>query len=167
MPSSQNPPPGWVMWGPAAYQDPANYTLDKTNPYSGKFCFCIHHPAQSSGYIVSSPTYALQPKKGKIYSVTFSARTNKPGRSLFGFAAYESLKPFIDAPSPGFFPIDVQGQWKQFSFEIKEGMDFFADRSRFLLLLFQATTDAREEKTLWIDEVTVIGFMHQGRYTQV
>jgi hypothetical protein len=155
IPSSQSPPPGWVMWGPAAYQNPANYTLDTTNPYNGKACFRIHHPAGSAGYIVSSPSHALQPKKGKIYSVTFFARTNRPGRSLFRLSAYESLNPFKDAPSPGSFPIEVQAQWRQFTFEIKEGMDFFAERSRFLLLTFSATTDPQEEKTLWIDGVVV------------
>lgn len=143
------------MWGPAAYQNAANYNLDTTNPYNGKASFRIYHPAGSAGYIVSSPSHALQPKKGKIYTVTFFARTNKPGRSKFGFSAYQSLNPFKDAPSPGSFPIEVQSQWRQFTFEIKEGMDFFADRSRFILLAFNATTEVQEEKTLWIDGVVV------------
>ncbi|MCG6536828.1 MAG: hypothetical protein L7F78_19500, partial [Syntrophales bacterium LBB04] len=155
VPASKNPPPGWVMWGPAANQDPSYYSLDPTSPQSGKYCFRIHHPAGSAGYIVTDPAQALKPRKGKIYTISFYARTSKPGRSLFGFAAYETLNPFKDAPSPGSFPIDVQSQWKQFTFEIKEGMDFFADRSRFLLLAFHAATDAQEEKTLWIDAVAV------------
>ena len=155
-PASQNLPPGWAMWGPAAYQDPANFTLDSASPRRGKYCFRIHHPAGTNGYIVSSPAYALQPKKRKVYSITFFARTSKPGRSVFGVAAYESLNPFRDAPTPGFFSIDVSQQWGSFSFEIKEGIDFFADRSRYLLLTFKATTDLMEDKTLWIDEVVVM-----------
>jgi len=156
IPASQNPPPGWAMWGPAAYQDPANFTLDTANPRKGKYCFRIHHPAETSGYVVSSPANALQPKKGMIYSVTFFARASKPGRSVFGFAAYESLKPFIDAPTPGLFPIEVSRQWRSFSFEIKEGIDFFADRSRYLLLTFKAAADPKEDQTLWIDDVVVM-----------
>lgn len=153
---SQNPPPGWTMWGAAVYQDPANYSLDSNNPYSGKFCLRIHHPAETNGYIVTSPNYALRPSKGKIYTITFYARTNNPGSSLFGFYAYENLKTFNDAPSPGFFPIEIDRQWKRYTFKIKEGLDFFADRSPFLLLTIKASTDLHEEKTLWIDEVSVM-----------
>ncbi len=156
IPGSQNLPPGWAMWGAAVYQNPANYSLDSSNPYSGKFCLRIHHPAETNGYIVTSPNYALRPRKGKIYTITFYARTNNPGSSLFGFYAYENLKTFIDAPSPGFFPITIDRQWERYTFKIKEGLDFFADRSPFLLLTIKATTDFHEEKTLWIDEVSVM-----------
>ncbi|MBI5602429.1 MAG: hypothetical protein HY879_03665 [Deltaproteobacteria bacterium] len=87
--------------------------------------------------------------------MSFFARTDKPGPSVFGFYAYENIRTYVDAPSPGFFSLDVDRQWKKFTFDIREGLGFFADRSRFLLLTLKATNDSKEEKTLWIDEVFV------------
>ena len=153
--SPQSPPPGWTMWGSSQYKVPANFTRDMANPHGGTACFRIHHPANTAGYVVSSPEQAVRTREGQEYTVSFWARTDKPGSSVFGFDAYESIQPYLDAPSPGFFPIEVGTDWKQFTFTVHEGWDFFARRSRLLLLTFKATTNASEEKTLWIDDVAV------------
>ncbi len=64
MESPQGPPPGWTMWGAAKYKDPKNFTRDTANPHGGKACFRIHHPADTAGYIVSSPEHAVRTKRG-------------------------------------------------------------------------------------------------------
>jgi len=155
LPSEQSPPPGWTMWGAGKYKDPANYTLDGNNPHSGASCFRIHHPSGTAGYIVSAPEHALQSQKGMMYTVSFWARTDKPGPSVFYFESYSSIQPFVDAPSPGHFLIDVSQEWKHYSFEIHEGWDFFVQRSRLIMLGFKATTNNQEEKTLWLDDVVI------------
>jgi len=154
-PSKKSPPPGWTMWGAAKYKDPSNFTLDTANPHSGKACLRIHHPANTAGYIVSSPKQPIRTRRGMAYTVTFWARADKPGGSTFGFDAYESIAPYVSAPSPGFYPLEVGPRWKRFRFAIHEGWDFFAERSRLLLLTFKATSVARQERTLWIDDVVV------------
>jgi len=93
-------------------------------------------------------TLLIRTKKGKSYSISFWARADKPGRSLFELTGYESINPFVDAPAPTFSPIEVGQEWKRFAFEIKEGFDFFADQARYLLLTFKTTTVAQEERTL-------------------
>jgi len=90
-----------------------------------------------------------------IYTLSFWARTDKPGTSVFYFESYSSIRPFINAPSPGQFLIDADRDWKQYKFEINEGWDFFAHKSRFIMLGFKATENDQEEKTLWIDDVVV------------
>ena len=55
LPSLENPPSGWAMWGADKYKIPDNYTRDTVNPHSGKACFRIHHPSGTAGYIVSAP----------------------------------------------------------------------------------------------------------------
>lgn len=155
LPSSENPPPGWTMWGAQKYKIPDNYTRDTDHPYNGEACFRIYHPSKTAGYIVSSPEYAIQPKRDMMYTVSFWARTDKPGTSTFYFEAYSSIRPFIDAPSPGRFLLDVGNEWKQYKFEVYEGWDFFAHRSCFVLLGFKTTENEQEEKTLWIDDVIV------------
>lgn len=153
--SPDAPPPGWVMWGAQVYKDPANYTRDTTNPHSGQACFRIHHPANTAGYIVSAPEKAIRPQAGKRYEVSFWARTDKPGPSLFQWTCYASLNPFVDAPSAGSKSFAVGADWQQFRFTIDEGWDFFADYSQYLLLTFNATSDRTLDKTLWLDDVVV------------
>jgi hypothetical protein len=143
------------MWGAQEFKVPANYTRDTDRPHGGQACLRVHHPANTRGYIVSAPTRSIQPRRGMIYTASFWVRANKPGKALFQWTAYRSIRPFIDAPSPGSLPCRVDRQWQPFTCSIRDGLDFFADESRFLLLSFQATTDPAEEQTLWIDDVRV------------
>lgn len=149
-------PPGWSMWGADPYKDPANFTRDTAHPRSGKACFRIHHPAGTAGYVVTSPDQAIRTEPGMMYEVRFWARSDRPGESSFGFCAYESLRPYVDAEGPSSRALPVGPEWREFRFEIHEGWDFFAERARFLMLLFRATSDQREERTLWIDDVSVV-----------
>lgn len=154
--TTQSPPPGWTMWGASQYKVPANYTRDTTNPHNGSACFRIHHPAKTAGYILLAPERALQPRPGKIYTASFWARADKAGKAMISWTAYQSIKPFVDAGSPGSVKLDVGPEWKEFTFAVREGLDFFANQSRYLLLTFNAATESKEERTLWIDNVRVV-----------
>lgn len=154
-PSAQSPPPNWVMWGAQQYKIPAHFTRDTTQAHGGQACFRIHHPAKTQGYVVSAPGRAIQPQRGMIYTVSFWARADKSGKALFQWLAYRSVAPFVDAPSPGSLPCSVDREWRSYTCSLREGLDFFAEESRFLLLAFHATSAAAEEQTLWIDDVRV------------
>jgi hypothetical protein len=154
-PSAPSPPANWAMWGAQQDKVPANYTRDTAQRHGGQASFRIHHPAKTQGYIVSAPDRAIQPRPGMIYTVSFWARAEKAGKALFQWTAYRSLRPFVDAPSPGSLPCAVDRQWRLYTYPIRAGLDFFAAESRFLLLTFQATSTAAEEQTLWIDDVRV------------
>jgi hypothetical protein len=154
-PSAQGPPANWAMWGAQQDKVPANYTRDATPPQEGRACFRIHHPAQTHGYVVSAPDRAIQPRRGMIYTVSFRARAEKAGQALFLWTAYRGIAPFVDAPSPGSLSCQVDGAWRSYTCSIREGLDFFAEESRFLLLTFHATSKPAEEQTLWIDDVRV------------
>jgi len=143
------------MWGAQEYKTPANYTRDTAHPHSGQACFRIRHPANTSGYIVSSPDRAFNPKPAMSYTVSFWARAEKPGKAMFRWTAYRTVSPLVDAPSPGSFKLELGREWKEFSFTVREGLDLFADQSRFLMLTFLAATASDEEQTLWIDDVRV------------
>lgn len=155
-PAPSNPPPGWTMWGAQKFKTPDNFTPDSDRPHGGKSSFRIHHPANTAGYIVSAPESSLRPKTGMSYTVSFWARSDRPGQAIFGFDGYQQLKPFIGAAAPGLSPITVDNQWKQFQFTVDEGWDFFADECRYLLLVFKAAASDAEQRTLWIDDVSVI-----------
>jgi hypothetical protein len=153
--SRQSPPPGWTMWGDTKFKVAAHFTRDTACAHSGAASFRIHHPADTRGYIVSSPERAIQPKRAMIYTVSFWACADKPGTALFEWTAYQATRPFEDAPSPGALAFAVTGEWKELTFSVREGLDLFAGQSRFLLLTFHAATKAKEERTLWIDDVRV------------
>ncbi|MCL4205468.1 MAG: hypothetical protein KJ000_23545 [Pirellulaceae bacterium] len=154
-PSAMRPPTGWSMWGAQKFKNPADFTRDEQTPHGGLACFRIHHPAGTGGYVVSSPEASIRPKSGTMLTATFWARSDRPGEAMFGWTAYRQVQPFVDAPSPGFFPLAVDQQWRQFRFVLHEGWDFFADDCRHLLLTFRATGRDEEERTLWIDDVVV------------
>lgn len=154
-PTTAATPGGWSMWGAQKYKDPANFTRDAQQPHNGAASFRLHHPAHTEGYVVSAPDAAIHPQPGKTYTATFWARSDRAGEAMFGWTAYRKVQPFEDAPSPGFFPLAVDPQWKQFRFVLHEGWDFFAEDCRHLLLTFRATGQAAEERTLWIDDVVV------------
>ena len=154
-PSAQSPPANWAMWGAQQDKVPANYTRDTTQPHGGQACFRIHHPARTQAYIVSAPDRAVGPQRGMIYTVSFWARGQKAGKALFQWTAYRSIQPFVDAASPGSLPCDVGPEWRSYTYSVREGLDFFAEESRFLLLTFHATSAAAEEQTLWVDDVRV------------
>lgn len=154
-PAASNPPPGWAMWGAQKFKTPDNFTLDRDRPHGGKSSFRIHHPANTAGYIVSAPESSLRPSPGMSYTVSFWARSDRPGQAIFGFDGYLQLKPFVGAAAPGLSPITVDKEWKQFHFTVHEGWDFFADECRYLLLVFKAAASDADQRTLWIDDVSV------------
>ncbi len=153
--SDQSPPANWAMWGAQPYKVPANYTRDTAQHHEGQACFRIYHPAKTQGYVVSAPGRAIRPQRGMIYTVSFWARAEKPGKALFQWLAYRSIQPFVDAPSPSSLACEVDREWRPYTSAIREGLDFFAEESRFLLLALHATGAAAEEQTLWIDDVRV------------
>jgi hypothetical protein len=154
-PSVQSPPANWALWGAQQYKVPANYTRDTAEHHQGRASFRIHHPAKTQGYVVSAPARAIGPQRGMIYTVSFRARGEKEGKALFQWLAYRSIQPFVDAASPGSMACDVGPEWRSYTCSIREGLDFFAEECRFLLLAFHATSVASEEQTLWIDDVRV------------
>ncbi len=154
--SKAMPPPGWSMWGEEQYKTSANYTRDTANPHGGQACFRIHHPGQTGGYIVSSPARAIRPKQAMTYTVSFWARAEKRGPSKFLWTAYRSVGPFVGAPPPGSLTFDADGEWREFSFTVREGLDLFAGQSGYLMLTFMASADPKEERTLWVDDVRVV-----------
>ena len=91
-----------------------------------------------------------------MYTVTFWARTDRPGKSAFEWAAYQQINPFTGWTQPGIGNFESGKEWKEYSFTIREGLDFLAEQSAYLMLTFKAATQSKEERTLWIDDVRVV-----------
>ena len=154
-PSLTNPPQGWVMWGPQRDKVAAHYARDTQHPHGGRACFRIYHPASAESYAVTAPQTAIRPKQGMMYSVSFWARSDRPGDAAFGWVSYQTIRSFVDAAAPGYRTIQVDRQWREFHFEVHEGWDLFADKSHYLMLSFKPAAQIDQERTLWIDDVVV------------
>ena len=150
------PPAGWSRWGDQRSNTAADFVCDASDAHNGMNCFRIHHPARSAGYVVSSPQRAIHPQPAQMYTVTFWARADKPGQSEFQWGAYKEVKHFTGWTSSEACRLEVGPTWKEYSFSIREGLDLFADQSPYLILVFRAATQTKEERTLWIDDVRVV-----------
>ncbi|MEI6423612.1 MAG: hypothetical protein WCP55_15445, partial [Lentisphaerota bacterium] len=148
-------PPGFCMWGAEEFKKPENYTRDTDDPHSGKACLRIFHPANTRGYIISSPSdNVVKWKLDASYTFSFWAKTDKPGNtSNVAFSTFTSLSPFTSGPSFGDFPLELDKNWKQFSFTFVEGTDFTADSAPYFCIVLFPTTIKEEEKTMWIDDI--------------
>ena len=154
--SSQNPPPGWVMWGGKAGKEPANFSRDTDHPHGGGACLRIVHPADTSAYLSTDPQHAVRPQKGMSYTLRFWARTDTPGPSMLLAFAYSSLKPMtLQKIDGGFLIDDVDTQWKEYTYTLTEGKDFVSNGPLYLTLTFNAAIKTKLSKTLWLDDVTV------------
>lgn len=153
--SPRSPPLGWAMWGAQQYKNPQNYQRDTTVARSGRASLRIVHPKDTAGYIVTDPQMAIRPAPGMMYQISFFARADRPCRGRFMILGYQSIRPFVDAESPLSKELPLDGEWREFRFEIRESIDFFAESSRYLLLGFSASTDPKVECTAWIDDVVV------------
>jgi hypothetical protein len=150
-----NPPPGWAMWGAQKDKIPEHFARDTKEFHGGRASLRIYHPKDSRAYLVTDPQHAIRPLPGKTYRVKFWAKADRQRSARFGITAYRSIRPFVDAPSPGASSIAVGPGWQQYEFVFHEGLDFFAEESQYLLLTFLATTNLAEEATLWIDDIVV------------
>lgn len=152
----RKPPLGWVMWGAEQYKNPEHFRRDTQVRRSGRASLRIFHPKDSAGYIVTDPQSAIQPEPGTAYDISFFARADRPCQGRFMVIGYQSIRPFVDAESPLNAAIALDTQWRQYRFEIRESVDFFAETARYLVIGFQAAGDSRVECTMWVDDVAVI-----------
>ncbi len=154
---SPSVPKGFCIWGPEQFKIPDNFSRDTAQAHEGKASLRIFHPANTRGYIITSPfENAVKPKHGATYTFSFWARTDKPGKSATTkVGSFRSFNPWTSGPDLGFSYLDLDLTWKRFAFTFVEGTDFIAADAPCLIMAFVATEDQKEEKTLWIDDVAV------------
>ncbi|MFN8487970.1 MAG: carbohydrate binding domain-containing protein [Caldilineaceae bacterium] len=161
--TNDRPPLGWLMWGDDQYKNPANYTRDPQNPHTGTAAFRIYHPANSAGYIAADPAKnIIQAQKRQTYTFHFWAKSDSSGPAIFLIGVLKSLTPLVGCAEPAipiFQPITVSTSWQQFTFQLTEGFDFFADSCPYLQMAFSATpldnAGMQTVRTVWLDDIVV------------
>lgn len=156
------PPPGWTMWGAQQWKDPANYGRDTTHAAAGVASLRMHQPAGTGGYLVTSPEQAMVPLHNYRYRLSFQIRADAPGSVIVGLQGYRTLAPYVDAPSAGSWSIEVGPEWREYSYEVVEGQDFFSDETAYLLLYIRPQASAETAQTLWLDEMVFRGSPEPG-----
>lgn len=135
---TERPPQGWAIWGNEKYKVPANYERDLKNPHTGIASLRIRHPANTGGYLATAPNHLIDPQPGMIYTVSFWAKTGRPGRIRAGLFGYKSLSPFAEAQSPPAEYFTVTREWQSYRLSARAGVDFFPDECRKLQLFIDA-----------------------------
>lgn len=148
----------WAIWGPAAGKIPANFTRDPTAPHSGQACLRIRRPGpvanQWFGLPVTNPEFLL-PQPGRRYTISFWARSPEPATASLGIFSYRRLNPAVDGPNLGIRRFATDPTWRQFSYTVTAGRDFFASHARYLYFAFFIATDVSRERTMWLDDVVM------------
>ena len=154
--SSDKKPLGWQIWGSLKPDEISiDFETDLSTFHSGSSSLRIYHLPNAKGYVVSSPKYALRPKKNTIFHISFWIKSDKPGKALFWITAYKDINTYQEASPIVFPPIKVDTKWRKYEFDIREGVDFHSDTERFLILSFKPTPSEEESRTIWIDDVVV------------
>ncbi|HAZ64918.1 MAG TPA: hypothetical protein DCZ72_15095, partial [Armatimonadetes bacterium] len=83
---------------------------------------------------MTSPEQAMVPLHNYRYRLSFQIRADAPGSVIVGLQGYRTLAPYVDAPSAGSWSIEVGPEWREYSYEVVEGQDFFSDETAYLLL---------------------------------
>ena len=150
-------PPGFAIWGTEQSNNSENFKRDSSEAHSGKASLRIHHLANAPGYIVSSPfDNAIKAEKSTEYTASFWAKTDKPGYGEFRIGSYLSTKrPLSDGQEIGDYQLKLETEWRKFTFTFIEGRDFIAENSPFIYLCISAAKTPAEERTVWIDEISV------------
>jgi len=146
-------PPGWERSGgdaPKGY-----YAQELKNPHGGLACLRILHPANAAYRCVNLSPERIPTEKGAVYSISFWARSDKPGAAKFEWQAIKSANPYVDTPSKGEMKLEAGLDWKEFKISLRDGFDFFSEESRYLVIFFSAAWNPNEERTLWLDDLEV------------
>lgn len=151
-------PAGFAMWGPEQFKKAENFRRDSERPHGGSACLRLHHPADTRGYLLTDPFgNGLRPAPGTVYTISFWARSDKPGRTpQFSVCGMRELKPLTSGlVNNATFPLEVGTDWKRYEFRVAEGTHFTVAGAPYLSLGFYPSTDQKEERTLWIDDLAV------------
>ncbi len=152
----------WTIWGLDPGKKPENFTCETNNPHGGRACmkfFRAGNPQSWCGVLVNTPVKnQLQPQPDQRYTLTFWARTDRPGPSNVLVASYRQIDPCVDGPSIISRKIDVGQEWREFQITFAEGQDFFAEDARHIYFGFFPAVGEKElnqDKTFWLDDVSL------------
>jgi hypothetical protein len=151
----------WSAWGLDVPQVAPGMTCETSNPHGGKACLRVHRPADPRewrGVLVTHPyNNAIETRDATRYTLSFWARSDKPGPVRVAAASYKQLKPPAAGPQVLDREFDVGIDWRRHELSFTVGLDCYADEARHVYFAFFPAVGAglRQDRTLWLDDVSV------------
>jgi len=151
----------WAAWGLDVPQVAPGMTSETSNPHGGKDCLRVHRPADPRewrGVLVTHPfNNAIETRDVTRYTLSFWARSDRPGPIRVAVASYTQLKPPVVGPQVLDRQFDVGAEWREFQLSFVAGRDCYADEARHVHFAFFPAAGAglTQDRTLWLDDVAV------------
>ncbi len=152
----------WTAWGIDPQQMIPGMTRDESDPRGGKACLRVFRPADPRewrGVVVNSPfKNALKPQPHTRYTLSFHARTDRPGPIRVAVASYRSVKPIEQGPQITTKEFVINRGWAECRLSFTAGEDFYADEARHIYVAFFPAVGAaalNRDKTLWLDDIVI------------
>jgi hypothetical protein len=151
----------WSAWGLDVPQVAPGMTSETSNPHGGKACLRVHRPADPRewrGVLVTHPfNNAIETRDATRYTLSFWARSDRPGPMRVAVTSYSQLKPPVAGPQVLDRQFDVGAEWHEFQLSFVAGRDCYADEARHVHFAFFPAVGAglEQDRTLWLDDVAV------------
>jgi hypothetical protein len=151
----------WAAWGLDVPQVAPGMTSETSNPHGGKACLRVDRPADPRewrGVLVTHPfNNAIETRDATRYTLSFWARSDRPGPIRVAVTSYTQLKPPVVGPQVLDRQFDVGVEWREFQLSFIAGRDCYADEARHLHFAFFPAVGMglKQDRTLWLDDVVV------------
>lgn len=152
----------WTAWGIDTQQVIPGMTRDETDPHGGRACLRVFRPADPRewrGVVVNSPfKNALQAEPHTCYTLSFFARTDRPGPIRVAVASYREVRPIEQGPQIATHDFEVGNDWTECRVSFTSDGDFYADEARHIYVAFFPAVGAAalaNDKTLWLDDIAI------------
>jgi hypothetical protein len=151
----------WSAWGLDVPQVASGMTSETSNAHGGKACLRVHRPADPRewrGVLVTHPfNNAIETRDATGYTLSFWARSDRPGPIRVAVTSYSQRKPPVAGPQVLDRQFDVGAEWHEFQLSFVAGRDCYADEARHVHFAFFPAVGAglEQDRTLWLDDVAV------------
>jgi hypothetical protein len=151
----------WSAWGLDVPQVAPGMTSETSNAHGGRACLRVHRPADPRewrGVIVTHPfNNSIETRDATRYTLSFWARSDRPGPMRVAVTSYSQLKPPVAGPQVLDRQFDVGAEWHEFQLSFVAGRDCYADEARHVHFAFFPAVGAglEQDRTLWLDDVAV------------
>ena len=150
-------PCGWRIWGVTPGRTDSSSGWFRVEKIKGTFpnnVLSMRFTPRGSSYIVTDPYESPVSCAGSKYVFTFRIRAQRAARVVFSVFSYKDIHDLTGFRQILAAECAAGPEWKQYSFTLEEGLDFFAASSKCLMAGFmKAEKGLREPVNVWADDV--------------
>jgi hypothetical protein len=151
----------WMMHSVEALKDAGHFTRDTDNPHSGQACLRMVRPASPQAWsdvLGTPPGNSLNhPKSGMRYTLSFWARTDRPGPSTLRIQSLREVAAKSPGPTVAIHEFALDRAWSRHEVSFIGDWDFRVAEAVCVYPVFLPAVNKKldQAKTIWIDDVAL------------